>query len=242
MSSTSPRKEQSPAQLWLEAFSHLQRREPTERRLELARMADATRRVIEALVSAKIPAEEIAQAAKLIEDAADAVERFPRISGFAGFSESANAGDTSLFFDRSPIIGQENPIAPPLHFEPKTESDGSVVIVGGGRFGAAYEGPPGHVHGGYIAAAFDEVCGMAQSLSGTPGMTVHLEVDYRKPTPLHTDLRFEGRLLRVEGRKIFTKGVCLVDGVLTAEASALFVSVDFSLLAAGFANPGAPSE
>ena len=32
------------------------------------------------------------------------------------------------------------------------------------RFGAAYEGPPGSVHGGIIAAAFDEVLGMTQSL------------------------------------------------------------------------------
>ena len=48
---------------------------------------------------------------------------------------------------------------------------------GGGRhawsapvtFGAAYEGPPGCVHGGYVAAAFDEVLGATQSLSGSPG-------------------------------------------------------------------------
>ena len=41
-------------------------------------------------------------------------------------------------------------------------------------FGSAYEGPPGCVHGGYVAAAFDEMLGFVQSLGGNPGMTARL--------------------------------------------------------------------
>ena len=37
------------------------------------------------------------------------------------------------------------------------------------------------------------VLGAAQTFSGAPGMTGTLTIRYRKPTPLHTDLRFEGR-------------------------------------------------
>jgi len=99
------------------------------------------------------------------------------------------------------------------------------MIVGRVRFGSAYEGPPGCVHGGYVAAAFDEVLGLTQSLSGQVGMTANLSVNYRRPTPLHTDLRFEGRLDGISGRKVTTSGVLLAGGEVTAEASGLFITV-----------------
>ena len=82
------------------------------------------------------------------------------------------------------------------------------------------------MHGGFVAAAFDEVLGYVQSLGGNPGMTGRLTVHYRKPTPLHTPLIFEAELVRVEGRKIFCAGRVRANGVLTAEAEGLFVSVD----------------
>ena len=59
-------------------------------------------------------------------------------------------------------------------------------------FNAAYEGPPGNVHGGMVAAAFDEVLGMAQSLSGNAGFTGTLTIRYRSPTPLYEPLLFRG--------------------------------------------------
>ena len=88
------------------------------------------------------------------------------------------------------------------------------------RFGAAYEGPPTCVHGGFVAAAFDEVLGLAQSLGGNPGMTGTLTVRYRKPTPLHTDLRFEATLDGQEGRKLFTSGRVYAGDTLNISGSA----------------------
>ncbi len=103
-----------------------------------------------------------------------------------------------------------------------------LQTIGSAVFGSAYEGPPGAVHGGYVAAAFDEVLGYVQSMSGSPGMTGTLTVKYRKPTPIHTELFFEAELLRVEGRKIFTHGELFAGDLLTAEADGLFISVDRS--------------
>ncbi len=77
-----------------------------------------------------------------------------------------------------------------------------------------------------MAAAFDEVLGFAQSMTGNPGMTGALTVRYRKPTPLDVDLRFEATVVRVEGRKIFTEGRLYAGEQLTAEAEGIFVSVD----------------
>jgi acyl-coenzyme A thioesterase PaaI-like protein len=87
------------------------------------------------------------------------------------------------------------------------------------------------VHGGWIAAAFDEVLGFTQSLTGHPGMTGTLTIRYRRPTPLHTELRFRGRVDRVEGRKIFTSATLHAGADLCAESDGIFVRVDFERFA-----------
>jgi acyl-coenzyme A thioesterase PaaI-like protein len=99
------------------------------------------------------------------------------------------------------------------------------TVVGTGEFGSAYEGAPGCVHGGFVAAAFDEVLGMTQSLGGPPGMTGRLHVSYRSPTPLHRPLRFVGRVDRVEGRKLHTSATLHHGETLCAESYGLFISV-----------------
>ena len=58
-------------------------------------------------------------------------------------------------------------------------------------------------------------------------MTGSLTVRYRKPTPLHREIHFAGRVDRVEGRKIFTSGTLFDGETLCAEADGLFISIDF---------------
>ena len=117
-------------------------------------------------------------------------------------------------------LGLANPLAPPI----TVAKSGPRSAVASVRFGSAYEGPPGSVHGGYVAAAFDEVLGFVQSLGGNPGFTGTLTVRYLSPTPLHTELRFEGEILRIEGRKTFTRASVRAADLLCAEAEAIFVA------------------
>ncbi len=195
-------------------------------RQEMRRLATAARAVIERLVATTAPRELLARAADQLEEVSAELGRWPQGRLYEGFAESANAGDPHGFFDHSPLQGRANPLAPPLEL---AVVDG--VVHGQVRFGSAYEGPPSSVHGGYVAAAFDEVLGMAQSLGGSPGMTGTLTIRYRKPTPLHTDLRFEARLDRQEGRKIWCSGQLHAGDVLCAEAEGLFISVDLGRMA-----------
>ena len=109
----------------------------------------------------------------------------------------------------------------------------AVGILAGADHGRSMQGvsvlgPPGCVHGGFIAAAFDEVLGLAQGMSGRPGMTARLTVQYRSPSPLLQALHFVGDIDHVDGRKIFTKGELRVaaDGRLCAEAEGLFISMN----------------
>lgn len=188
------------------------------------RLASAMRLVIERLVPSNAPEEELRRAAEGLERYAELLRAHPSLKHFHGYAESANAGDVGAFFDQSPMIGLANPLAPPITIGRSGERSAVATV----RFGSAYEGPPGCVHGGFVAAAFDEVLGYVQSLGGNPGMTARLTVHYRSPTPLHTELRFEAALERIEGRKIFTQGRVLANGTVTAEAEGLFVSVDRS--------------
>jgi len=185
------------------------------------RLAKAMRLVIERLVPSNAPEEELRRAAEGLERYAEALNAHPRLKNMHGYPESANAGDVGAFFDQSPFLGLANPLAPPITIGKSGDRRAHATVT----FGSAYEGPPGCVHGGFIAAAFDEVLGYVQSLSGAPGMTGTLTIKYRQPTPLHTELYFEAEILRVEGRKIFTKGALFAGDVLTAEAEGLFISV-----------------
>jgi len=199
----------------------------TSRQREQRRLAGQMRAVIERLVATSAPEEALRFAADSLARLAAEFEQYPQGNTYEGFAEAANAGgDPAAFFDHSPLIGLANPLSPPVTI--RVEGD---HIEGQVTFGAAYEGPPGCVHGGYLAAAFDEVLGSAQSLGGRPGMTGTLTVRYRSPTPLHTPLRFAAWVSRVEGRKIFTAGHCHADDLLTAEAEGIFISISEDRLA-----------
>jgi Thioesterase superfamily len=211
---------------WADRMQAALSREVTPRRAAMRRAGEATRQVIDRIVATRAPLDALEEAAEALEQVAETLGRYPQGRLFEGFGETANAGDPHAFFDNSPIIGPANPLAPPI--EMTIEKD---VVIGHVCYGSAYEGPPGCVHGGYIAAAFDEVLGMTQSITGRPGMTGTLTVRYRRPTPLHADLRFEGRVEKVEGRKIFTVGQSFAGDELTCEAEGLFISVDFAKIA-----------
>ena len=189
---------------------------------ERRRLATAMRTVIARLIESDAPESELSAAADALERYAERLATHPRPHPYEGWSETSPAGNTGGFFDHSPLIGLSNPLAPPV--ELRAEPDGRTVR-GRAIFGVAYEGPPGCLHGGYVAAAFDEVLGFANALSGTPGMTGSLTVKYRRPTPLHTELRFEATYDRTEGRKIFCSGKLFAGDSLCAEAEGLFVAV-----------------
>ncbi len=129
--------------------------------------------------------------------------------------------DPHDFFPFSPMIGWYSPLSAPVSVEFR---DGAVV--GHGTLGAAYEGPPGCVHGGILAGLFDELLGIANIAAGVGAMTGTLTIVYRTPTPLHTELRFAARTERIDGRKVHTVGTVHAGERLCAEASGIFILVD----------------
>jgi acyl-coenzyme A thioesterase PaaI-like protein len=201
---------------WADQLGRLADSDPGSRRREMRRLAHATRCLIDGLVMTEASEETLRAAADAVEATA---ARFSRPEGahrpptLEGFGEAATSGNPYAFFDHSPMLGVSNPVAPPISLR----RTGDREMTGTVTFGAAY--------GGFVAAAFDEVLGAAQSFSGQPGMTGTLVVRYRSPTPLHEELRFTASFDRVEGRKVLTSGTVHAGDRLCAEAEAVFVSL-----------------
>jgi acyl-coenzyme A thioesterase PaaI-like protein len=126
--------------------------------------------------------------------------------------------------------GRLNPQAPPVEWlERRIEPDpgtGPVPSTVRARcvFRAAHAGSPSRVHGGVLALVLDEVLGTAVTVSGASGMTVSLTVSLLAGTPLAVPVDIVARFTGHEGRKSFATGEVLVDGEVTAEANAVFVS------------------
>jgi acyl-coenzyme A thioesterase PaaI-like protein len=198
------------------------------------RLAEAVRHLIDATLTVEDATEEqLGSAADMAEAAARHLGRVPHPDDANRGVRSRLENEHDDYLPRSPMVGEVSPLAPPVTWE--------VVegrIVGHGTYHAAYEGPPGYVHGGWVALTFDEILGMANVASGHPGMTGTLKVRYLKPTPLHRRIDLEGWTERVEGRRIVAKGRMTVDGETTAEAEGLFITIDPALAAKYFGAAG----
>ncbi len=183
-------------------------------------VADAIRRLARELETTSASIAELESLRSDIDRLTESLEDGDLLATTAGDTPNV-AYQAHRLRERSPFIGRANPVALPLVVE---FVDGGIDAIA--NFGTLYEGPPGCLHGGYIAGIFDEVLGAAQTLSGQAGMTGRLTIHYRSPTPLNTDLHLRARLESVNGRKILCKGTLHAGDRLCAEAEGLFIAVD----------------
>ncbi len=93
-------------------------------------------------------------------------------------------------------------------------------------FGPGAEGPPGHAHGGSIAAVFDEAMGFAAWARGHTVVAARLTVDFRSMLPLGTVTTMETSIHATQHRKVTTRGRLLTpDGTPVAEGEGLYLEM-----------------
>jgi acyl-coenzyme A thioesterase PaaI-like protein len=189
------------------------------------RLAAAIRRISATAVGRPLSDEALSSAADQLGGIAD------DLASVAGTTKRPRgqpnrSGHPADFFPTSPMIGYANPIAPPVEVWAEVGQNGQPEIRGRVTFDYQYEGPPTCVHGGVIAALFDELLGSANIIANQAGMTGTLTVRYRRPSPLLTPLDVVARLTGTERRKIFAWGGLYHDGELTAEAEGIFIAVN----------------
>lgn len=122
------------------------------------------------------------------------------------------------------VCGLENPFGLHLRFYDTAPGEVTVHYTVPQHF----QGYPGVVHGGVVAAMLDEVCGRAHMGGEAPRFmfTARLEVRYRQNVPVGQPLRIVGRATRSKGRTATAAGEIYGPGdVLLVEADALLVDV-----------------
>jgi hypothetical protein len=107
----------------------------------------------------------------------------PRI----GSDDSDDNGSRRVYLDHATDIGAFNPCFPEYRFDHLKADSASGQVT----FPLVYEGPPGLVHGGFLAVFFDCVIQHQNCLTGLSGKTRSLQVTFRRPTPVLTDLHFD---------------------------------------------------
>lgn len=104
----------------------------------------------------------------------------------------------------------------------RREKDGA--LVGKAWFGPNAEGPPGHAHGGTIAALLDEAMGGVAWMAGHAVLAAQLTTKFRRMIALDSVVMFEALVDAVEGRKIKTKGrLFLADQTVFGEGEGLYI-------------------
>lgn len=93
-------------------------------------------------------------------------------------------------------------------------------------FGRQTQGPPGHVHGGAMAAVLDEAMGGACWMNGHRTVAAKISVSFLAMLTTESETTVEARIERTEGRKIFLRAkLCDESATPIAEADGLFVVV-----------------
>jgi acyl-coenzyme A thioesterase PaaI-like protein len=170
----------------------------------VAELGTALRELVDASVRTTVPA------AELRATAAEARTATTRLTAARRPPNQLPELDDPVVFRRvyNPVSGVGSAIAPPLAF--RSAEDG---VVAEATLGLAYEGPPGYVHGGMSSLLMDQLLGAAAIGARLWGMTARLELDYRRPVPLHTPLVLRARVTESAGR------TCLVTGTIATAGS-----------------------
>ncbi|GAA3209732.1 hypothetical protein [Actinocorallia longicatena] len=111
--------------------------------------------------------------------AAGPADQRPRVGDLAG-------GEGRVYLDHGRDVGAFNPMFPVYRIEVESPSRATGTV----RFPLCYEGPPGLVHGGFLAVFADCAVQHHNCAAGLTGRTRGLELRYRRPVPVLADLEF----------------------------------------------------
>lgn len=121
------------------------------------------------------------------------------------------------------VCGLESPVGLKLRFTDNGVDEVRVVH----RVPDKYQGYPGVVHGGIVAAMLDETAGRAVMIGGETRfmMTGKMEIKYRQPVPTEIELTLVGHMVKDRGRVAQAHSeIRLPDGSVAAEADLTLVS------------------
>jgi len=129
------------------------------------------------------------------------------------------------------VCGLKNPFG--LHTSFYELDNGELMAIF--RPKEEHQSYPGRLHGGIISTILDEAIGraiMIKSEGDIWGVTVDLQVRFKKPVPLDEELRVLGRITRNSSRFFEGTGeLLLADGSVAADGSGKYLKTPLEKIA-----------
>ncbi|MBM7516097.1 PaaI family thioesterase [Nocardioides nitrophenolicus] len=189
--------------------------EVERREKAVSALADSVRELVDATIRSTVADDELAAVRAEVDDLVARL-RSAQLPGPAGVRY--NSAGRSWNWGNA-VVGRGNAIAPPVDIVHDEFGAATAEMT----LGAAYEGPPGMVHGGVSALMLDQIMGETASGFRRLTMTGTLTLRYRRPLPLGP-VRMTARIAHEEGRKITVEAQIGVPGQDAAvEATGLFL-------------------
>ncbi|MFM8599703.1 MAG: PaaI family thioesterase [Mycobacterium sp.] len=178
-------------------------------------LAESVRALVDAVIRSEVGPEVVAGVKRDVDAAVERL-RERQLSGSFGVRTTRTGESISW---GNAVVGIRNALAPPV----VTHRDESGRVWADFDLGAAYEGPPGHVHGGVSALILDHLLGEAASPDRKPRFTGSITVRYLRATRLGR-LHAEAVRTRTDGVKTFCTGSVHDDEGITVEAEGVFIT------------------
>lgn len=101
---------------------------------------------------------------------------------------------------------------------------GEPILFAKAWFGSKTMGPPGHVHGGAMAATLDEAMGAVCWMNGHPVVAATITISFLEMLPIQTETIVKATIDKIDGRKIHLRAT-LTDptGRTIATGTGLFI-------------------
>ncbi|MCR5979815.1 PaaI family thioesterase [Gordonia jinghuaiqii] len=186
--------------------------EVARRRAVYTPLTDTVRDLVDAVIRTEVPEEDLPEARRRIAEVV-ADLRTRQMDGPYGVRHTRE--NTGMAWGNA-VIGVRNALAPPIdvvHAADGVRADFTL--------GAAYEGPPGNVHGGVCAMILDHLLGNAASYESAC-FTGTITVKYLRPTRLGA-LTAQAWVTEQSGRKRIARGTISDDEGVTCEAEGVFI-------------------
>jgi acyl-coenzyme A thioesterase PaaI-like protein len=91
-------------------------------------------------------------------------------------------------------------------------------------FGKNTMGPPGHVHGGAMAATLDEAMGAVCWMNTLQVVAATITISFIEMLPVESETIAEARIERIDGRKVYLRSTLKdLRGKTIAEGTGLFI-------------------
>jgi hypothetical protein len=150
---------------------------------EVVELAGVLRELTSTVVSLEHAPPELAELAATLRAAQQRLVELAPSDPTPRLGDGATS-DQRVYIDHGRDIGDFNPFFP--RYDLEVARDGRAH--GSVEFPVCYEGPPGIVHGGFLAVFFDCVLQQLNCDLGLAGKTAELTLRFRRPTPLVTPL------------------------------------------------------